>query len=489
MAERGVVAMSVGRALTWNYGAHLLVFLVTIGSTIVVSRLLSPYQIGIFGVGIAITGIMSTISNFGVANFLIRDTHLSNETARTAFTVNALLCFCVAAAIWLFGVFGQSLFADAAIPQVLRLLALIPLFQIFEFLPATLLTRDMQFASTSSMQLAKAAANAAATIGFALAGWGYLSPAVGAVIGGLCGALGFSLVGRRYLVFAPSLKGARQIAAFAAQMILAGGISSIVPRIAELILAHSLGLTALGLYTRATGLASMVWDGAYGLATRVIFIKMSAELRETGSLTAIFLKSTQIQTAIMWPAMAGIALLAGPIVTGLYGARWAGAALPLGLIMIGQFVAIGFALNWELCVLRDRVGWQARVETLRAAAGLIAFAAGALFSLPLAAASRIVEALVGFAIYRPRLAEMAEARPADLNMAYRTSLLLTVITIMPLAATMALAHWDMTLSPAFLAMPVLAGAVLWGITLFAMQHPLYLELAAALRAKPAAGKA
>lgn len=478
------VQMSVRKALIWNYGVHALIFVVTFGSTIVVSRLLTPYQLGIFGVGIAISGILSTISVFGVANYLIRDHDLSEQTIKTAFTVNALLCLVVSAAIWLMGAIGHALFADAAIAAVLRLIALIPLFQIFEFLPATLLTRDMQFASTSVMQFGKAAVSAAATIGCALAGWGYLSPAVGAVLAGLFGAAGYTIAGRRYVVLAFSLKGARHIATFAGQMIFAGGVSIIAPRLAELIVAHTLGLSALGLYTRATGLAAMVWEGAYGLSTRVIFIKMSAELRETGSLTAIFFKSTRILTVIMWPAMAGIAVLAGPIVTDLYGARWSGAALPLALIMAGQCVSIGFAMNWELCVLTNRTGWQARVETLRAGAGLVACAIGALFSLPFAAGSRIVEALIGFAVYRPKLAEMANAKPAELAAVYRESVVLTVLAILPVVVTVALARWDYTVAIDRLAAAVLAGVALWLIALRQTRHPLYLELVSPWRRVP-----
>ncbi|WP_420382966.1 oligosaccharide flippase family protein [Novosphingobium sp.] len=476
---------SVRKALIWNYGVHLVVFVVTFGSTVVVSRLLTPYELGIFGVGIAISGLLSTISYFGVANYLIRDHDLSEQTVTTAFTVNALLCLLVATAVWLLGAIGHSVFADSAIPRVLRLITLIPVFQIFEFLPATLLTRDMRFASTSVMQFGKAAVNAAVTIGFALAGWRYLSPAVGAVMGGLFGALGYSLVGRRHLVFRLSLKGAGQIVTFAVQMIFAGGVSIIAPRIAELIVARALGLSALGLYTRASGLAAMVWDGAYGLSTRVIFIKMSAELRESGSLTPIFLKSTKILTAIMWPAMAGIAVLSGPIITGLYGAQWNGAALPLALIMAGQFVSIGFAMNWELCVLCNRTGWQARVEIFRAATGLIAFAFGAMVNLPFAAASRVVEAIVGFVIYRPRMAEMAIANPAELSMAYRTSLILTIVAITPAVMAMAFSGLGYRAAPCRLMVAVIVGAIFWLMTLHRTRHPLYQELLSVIRRDPA----
>ena len=468
--------MSVRKSLAWNYGSHLLVFAVTLGSAIIMSRLLTPHELGVFGVGIAISGILTTLSYFGVANYLIRDHELSAETVATGFTINAILCLVVGTMLWLVGTVGQPLFSGPAIPRVLRWLALVPLIGMFEFLPATLLTRNMQFGTISSLQFGKALVNAAVMIGFAFAGWSYLSPAFGAVASAAFGALGFSLLGRRHVSFRLSLKGGWTVVIFALQMIFAGGISVLAARLAELIVAHQLGLTALGLYTRASGLAAMVWDGAYGLSTRVIYVQMAAELREQGSLRVTFLRATKLLTAIMWPAMAGIAVLAGPIVHFLYGAQWDGAALPLALLMAGQIIAIGFAMNWELCVLTNHTAWQARTEAVRAAIGLAAFAIGAMFSLATATIGRIIEALLGYIIYRPKMAEMARTTSAEVREAYNGSSLLTIMAVGPAIGLMIFSQWSHSTPMSQVAAAVMTGIGLWILMLCIIRHPLFDEI-------------
>lgn len=475
--------MSVRESLAWTYGAHLLVFAITFTTTIVVSRLLTPRELGIFGVGIAISGILATISLFGVANYLIRDRELSDDVIAAGFTFNAVLSLAVSGVLWLLGTQGQALFSDQAVPQVLCLLALVPAIGIFEFLPATLLLREMKFRPTSLMQLGKAAVNAGTVIGFAYGGWSYLSPAIGAVAAAAFGALGYSLAGWRHVSFRISFKGARDVATFAVQMISAGGISILTARIAELIVAQRLGLGALGLYTRASGLAAMVWEGAYGLSTRVIYVQMAAEQRERGTLRETFLRATKLLTAIMWPIMAGIAVLSGPLVHILYGPEWAGAAMPLAILMAGQFIAIGFAMNWELCVLTERTGWQARVEAFRAVAGLIAFALGATLNLSTAAAGRIVEALLGFFVYRPRMAEMADAAPGEVREAYRGSGVLALLAVGPVIAIMALSGWSPATQPGLLLAAVLAGGAAWGLALRHTGHPLFDEISSLIQRK------
>lgn len=460
---------------------HLLIFAVTMASAIVVSRLLSPRELGVFGVGLALSGVLGAVSQFGIANYLIRERDPQPQTIAAAFTVNALVCLGASGILLLLGTAGSAVFSDPAIARTLRWLAAVPAIGLFEFLPATLLTREMQFARTSLIQFGKAAVNAATVIGCALAGWSYLSLAAGAVLGALFGAVGFSLLGRRHVSLRLSLKGGRELTVFAGQMMSAGGVSLIAPRLAELIVAHMLGLGALGLYTRASGLAAMIWEGAYGLSTRVIYIQMAAELREHGTLKQTFLRATRLLTAAMWPAMAGLAVLAAPVVHLLYGPQWSGAALPLAVLMAGQVIAIGFAMNWELCVLTGRTGWQARIEVARALAGLAGFALGALVSLPAAAAGRIVDAVLGYAIYRPRMGEMAGASADEVRAAYGGSLLLAAIAIAPAVAVMALHGWSPQTPLALVAAAIAVSVALWAVALRVLGHPLGGELAALLR--------
>ena len=52
-------------------------------------------------------------------------------------------------------------------------------------------------------------------------------------------------------------------------------------------------------------------------------------------------------TALMWPALIGLAILSGPVVLLLYGAKWLPAALPLSALLVAQFIGVSFGMNWE----------------------------------------------------------------------------------------------------------------------------------------------
>ena len=112
MAAAPPTGSTVRASLAWSYGAHLLVFAVTFAGIVAVSRLLTPRELGIFGVGFAIAGVLSAVSQFGVANFLIREREVTPQTAATCFTVNALISLAIAAALLLLGTLGSGLFDD-----------------------------------------------------------------------------------------------------------------------------------------------------------------------------------------------------------------------------------------------------------------------------------------------------------------------------------------------------------------------------------------
>jgi O-antigen/teichoic acid export membrane protein len=473
--------MSVRKSLAWSYGAHFLVFVVTFGSGVVVAHLLTPHEMGVYSVAMATAGALGILSAFGVANYLVRDEALEPDTIAVAFTVNAILNFLSAAALLAIAIIAAQFQSAQAVGRAIGLLAAVPLLSILEFLPAALLTREMRLDVTSTITLGKAAVNSAAVIGLAWAGWSYLSPVFAALLAGAFGAAGYSLVGRRYVGLRLSLKGWRSVAAFAVQMISAGGVSVLLARLSEIVLARILGLSALGLYTRASGLAAMIWDGVYGLATKVTFVQMAAEQRERGTLRITYLQATRLMTAILWPVVIGIAVLAPPLVRLLYGEKWLAAAFPLAMLMLVQFIGMSIAMNWELCVLTHRTGWQAKVELVRAVIGLVSFSIGALFSLVGASIGRVIEVIFGYLIYRPRMDEMAGAAAGDVSAIYRGSALLTLAAVGPSAALMAWTRWSANTPLVAIALAVVIGGILWLLALQRLQHPLFDEMRSAAR--------
>lgn len=468
--------MSVRRSLLWSYGGQLLTLAITFTTSVIVARLISPREMGIYALALAISGVLSVFLSFGAQAFLVREKNIDVETIRSAFTVNLILSSLLALFLLGVGLFHLLARHDHDISTVFLIMAVGPIFAAFEFVPAALFMRDMRYSIISSITVVRAVVTSFVTLTSVWLGAGASGLAAGPVVANLVCACTYMAVRPQDLVFRPGLHRFREILVFGVQMLSISGVAQLATRSSDVILGNMLGLVALGLYSRASGLATLIFLNVYGLATGIIFVQLSRDLRETGELRTTFIRALRMITGTMWPILLGIAVLAGPLVLTLYGMKWLPAAIPLALLMISQFIVLGFGMNWELFVLRNETKRQIWIEVSRAVIGTTIFALGCLFGLSAAALGRIGEAIVGYILYRPHIDRLAGTQTGEVDRVYRESLQLTVVAVAPSFLLMGWWHWSAHVPLPWIAITVLIGIVGWFLLLRYKRHPIVDEI-------------
>ena len=464
------------RALAWSVYGQLFSYTVFFAGSVLIARLLSPHEMGVFAIAVATIGVLSTFVAFDIGTYVVRSTDLRPSTIDAAFTINGLLACTIAVAIFLLGWIEGTYLGSPDVATVLSVLAFTPLIGMFEFRPATMLRREMNFRALSLVAVAKTCLSTPLAVGLAFSGYSFMSLAYSNIAGAVLGVVCTNLVARRHASMRLSLHEGRQMMLFGVHMLSIGGMAGIASRLSEIFLGHMLGLAALGLYSRASSVAGILFENIYGAITRVVFVRLSDEFRETGSVRAVFANSFEIILAVMWPAQIGLAVLAGPAVYQLYGERWVGAALPLSVLMVAQSVVLCFGMNWELFVIRHETARQVRFEAVRAAVGLLTFGVGCLFSIAAAAVGRLAEAAFGCALYQPHMRRMAEMRPGEFARIYLTSAGLTAAAVLPSLLLMITTGWSPGTPPLLVSGAIGLGVTLWLLALAWRRHPLLGEI-------------
>ncbi len=468
--------MSVRRSFAWAFSGQFVSFAVQFVGMVVISRLLSPRETGIYAVAMAALGIISVFTTFGIGSFVVREAELAPGMLESAFTVNAILAVSLTTVLVAFSFVAGPVLAVPEAGGVLRVVALGNLIAIPSFRPAAMMQREMQFKKLSVIAVAATVTQTAATIAFALAGASYMSPAYASLVTAVLSlALNFHF-GRHHAGFGLSLDGWRPIVAFGLQMMSVSGVAVLTGKLSDLLLGRLLGVTALGLYARASQLSGNIFDNLYGTATRVMFAQLSKNYREGGDWRGSYLRSFAMITALMWPFLIGLAILSRPAVLLLYGEKWLPAALPLSALLVAQFIGVSFGMNWELFALRGETGKQARYEVARLVIGVPIFAIGCLFTILTAALAKIVDSLIGLVVYYPHVRRLANLEGHEVPAIYRDSALLTVAAVLP--AAIAMIVYD---GSPHIPLPIVFGAVAlgtlsWFATIVLMKHPLYEEL-------------
>ena len=443
-----------------------------------IARLLTPHEMGVFAIAMATIGVLNTFVSFDISTYLVRSQSLHPSAIDAAFTVNVMLACTISAFIYLFSVVEGTFLDSPDVARVLAVLAFTPLIGMFEFRPATMLRREMNFRLLSLIGIAKTIVGTPFTIFLALNGYSFMSLAYANIVSGVLGVVMTNVMARRHVSVRLSLYEGRQIVIFGIQMMSIGGMVGVAARVSEIIMGNMLGLAALGLYSRASSISSIVFENVYGAVTRVVFVRLSEEYRAKGTVRDVFLTSFRMILAVMWPMQIGLAVLSGPAIYWLYGERWIAAASPLSFLMIAQSIVLCFGMNWELFIIKNETGRQVRFEAARAVVSVVALTVGCLFNITAASLGRIAEAAFGFMLYQPHMDRMAETYPGEFRMIYRDSATLTVVAVLPSLVLMAVTGWSHSTSPALLAIAVLLGILLWMAVLAWQKHPLFAEIRA-----------
>ncbi|MGU3385082.1 oligosaccharide flippase family protein [Methylobacterium sp. D53M] len=468
-------AFSKRRSLAWMGFCQGGLFLAQFGTSLALARLLTPHETGIFSLAAAIAGLLSTLRSCGLSSYIVRAERVDAALLASVFTVNLMLSGAAALLILAFSVFGSVLLGEPEVQRALAVLAVVPLVGALEFRPAAMIERHGNFRGVALVNMLRGLVASGAMLALALLGFSYMSQAYGQAAGAVAAALAANGLGLRYVSLRLGLAGWREILTYGGRLFAIAGVAGIAGRMGDLVLGRMLGLSALGLYSRAASLNTLMWDHLHVVITRITFVDLANQQRNGQSLRTCYLHTLRMITVLLWPAFAGAAVLAGPIVRVLLGPGWEGAALPFCLLSLAAIVLTSLSMTWEVFLIRDQTALQARFEFLRHGAGLVMFSIGCLFGLGGAGAARIGEAFLAVGLYRPHLERMTDTFRRDYAPIYLHAATLTAIAVAPAILVMSAWGWSAETPLPSLAAAIAAGIAGWVCGLWYLDHPLVAE--------------
>ena len=214
-------------SLAWAYAGQIISSLLTFCGSVIVARLLSPHEMGIYAIAMATFGLFGIVSTFGTYSFVIREASLTENSLRAAYTINAIIELALAFVLVVFSYIATDFFGDVGAAQVLRIAAIGPILGALTFRAAAMMQRDMDFRKSTIISTLSAAIATATTVASAYLGASYLSPAFGGVASGLTGIVAFTLARPRDMIPGLSLDHWRPIATFGMRMLSIGGVQAL----------------------------------------------------------------------------------------------------------------------------------------------------------------------------------------------------------------------------------------------------------------------
>ncbi len=352
------------RGLRWSLFSTVLSKLVFPLTGVVLARILSPKDFGIFAVALIAMNGLNSINELGVTYAVVRWPGDLKVAARTATTIATSASVLIFIACFIAAPFFASELNTPEATGVLRLLALGVVIDGIASVPIGLLTRGFRQDRRAFAEWSGFTVSTALTIGLALAGFGAWSLAWGRLAGNAvnCTMLYALAPDRPRPGWDRSV--ARELLRFGIPLTGSSFLVFAMLNVDYLVVGRELGTVALGYYTLAFQLSSFPWN-TLSTAVRPVAVPGFARFQEEADrLREVFLRWFHLLMSAAIPLCTLLAVLALPLITVIYGDKWRPAAAVLVFLAVlgGARVAIDFC--YDLFVAVGETSVLVRIQAL-----------------------------------------------------------------------------------------------------------------------------
>ena len=473
---------SIRTSAAFTIGSNALQFGIQFISSVIIARLLSPDEMGVFSIAMAAYGLVFAFQNTGVIQYLVSQEELTPSKIGTTIGMNALQSLAFAATLIALSFGVAWILSDARIVPAVSLLAVSALLTPMIQIPVGLMQRAMRFDSLFVINVASTTVNAGVAVACAMYGLSYASLAWGSIAGSLVsGSIGCALCWRQLLV-APTLEHWREYWRFGLSMLSIVIITNLCSRSSIIVLGKLTSVATVGYFGRATGIVEMVQYGLIEPLSRLVLPTLSEHKRRGEAFGKTYLRVANVITAVSWASFAGLAVLAEPLITLVYGPTWLPAAPALVLLCAARMLIEFSSCSIEVMVASDRLAAMPRLAAVKSVAGLAAFSIGATFGLVWASAGRVLESALSSILYLPQIRSATGVRQVELGSVWLFNFVATLAAIAPALGWMIAFDWPSELPILTLLALIASGVACWLIVLFLFKHEIWMQIRQVLNA-------
>lgn len=459
---------------------YTVLILATAGS-IVMARLLTPHEIGVYAIAAVAAGIAQVLRDFGVGQYLVATKELGRVELRAALTVSLLSASVLGAGLLLAAPALARFYGEQDLQPALRLLALN--FFLLPYASQTLcmLRRSMRLGAIYVMNTTHACVQLGSTAWLALRGCGTLSLAGGSLAASVALLAVALLLRPKEMPWLPGLKGVRSVLGFG--LASAGGnlIDEAGVAAPDLIVGRLLGAAEVALLGRAQGLLNLFNQAIGSAVSPVVFPLFAQQARAGADLRQAYLLTASCMTAIAWPFFAFLGILCLPVINTLYGSQWQTAALLIRIMCAPVALYSMFSMARHLFVALGQARAQARLDAAAVALRVALLLPAALLDLHWVALAVVVGALYRSWLTCRLLSALAGVSWRDLRPVAASSAALAAWSALAPAAVLLQAGGSANVGTAGLAAAMTGALALWLSGLWLFRHRLGQELALAAR--------
>jgi PST family polysaccharide transporter len=371
--ESSQVGTLAKHGVGWSGGSIALRYIVSMGITAILARIISPNDYGLMGMVVTFTGLIQTFGDLGLSLATVQRKDITDDQIDCLFWINCLVgvlltLLCVAGAPLVAAFYGR-----AELQKITLGCGAAMLFAAVSVQPLALLRRQMKFRELSVLQTYALIVSSVAAVWAAMRGWGYWALVVQTVGAQLCTAV----LGLRYSGYSP-----RRPTQFAgiAPLLMFGGYTSVyglvnyfARNLDNVLVGKFFGAVPLGYYSRAYFLMTLPGTLIITIFGGVMIPALAALRHDSERMQSAYIRTTRIIALFGCSLAAAVAVAAPEITAVLYGKTWAPIVpIVICLSIAGIVQPVTNTAQWLTIVAEDgkRMLYLGIIVTTSAAIGI-----------------------------------------------------------------------------------------------------------------------
>lgn len=333
-----------------------------LASTLVISRLLSPNEIGVYAVAAVFASMAGTFRDFGVAEYLIQEQHLTASKIRAAFAANLMVSWSMAALLFASSGAIADFYRQPGISDVMRILAINFLLIPFGAVTIACFRRDLNYRPIFICGLLANISSFIVATSCAYFGFGYISLAWSSLAGVAVTVAASVMMRPAGFPLMPNLNGLAEVFRFGKH---ASGIylfSQIGKSAPEALIGRALDMASVAFFSRANGLMEIFNRTVLKAVLPVCLPYFSKEVRDGQELRIGYLRATSMLTGIGWPFFLVTGVLAYSAIRTLYGSQWTPSVPYAQILCLVAVCELPYILATEVMIAHGRIDQSNRLQ-------------------------------------------------------------------------------------------------------------------------------
>jgi len=327
-------------SIKWVYLGNLVPKIISPFITIWIARILNPADYGLVAICMVIIGFVDLVQGFGAGDYVIKNPDSDQIMLSTAFWSNLIFGFVAYSVLIIAVPLITKSYGNPAIQKILPILGLSIPFNSCGTIQLALLQQQMKFRHLSIIRLAPLGITIAITLPLAYSGFGVWALVVGGISNSFACNMAYWINQKWLPSLSFSFKQFKNIYKFGGWVTIERIEEYTYSSLDRVILGY-VGMDVLGVYSVARQIIGLVFNIMYAPIQNITYPLFSKLQDDLEMLLKGLLKILKRTLLLSLPVTIGISLLSHIAIPILFGQKWAGLALALSILIIGE----GFQLN------------------------------------------------------------------------------------------------------------------------------------------------